>query len=89
MLVEKLSSFEQCQRIEVIPHVQENDRSYKITVQRFDERLGWYTAGALSIPMHQLPLLEQALNQLRRADTSPCGDSQNIIPFPTLANPTA
>jgi hypothetical protein len=77
----------QCQRIQV---TREGERPreprLKICLESYEESLGWYTAASLSIPLHQLPLLEQALEQMhavRRAVPSP-PQQNNIIPFPGM-----
>ncbi|MGH9341783.1 MAG: hypothetical protein ACRD1R_19890 [Acidobacteriota bacterium] len=53
----------------------------KIRSERYDENLGWYTAGSLSLPLNQLALLEQALElaKNRRTERSPAV----VLPFPT------
>jgi hypothetical protein len=72
----------QSQRIQV---EMDADRSVKIRVESHDECLGWYTSAALSLPMHQLALLEQAVEDLRK-NMSPEGSlGDKIIPFPTQA----
>ena len=70
---------EQSQRIDVQLEAGLEQR-VKIRVESHDERLGWYTAGSLSLPLHQLPLLEQAIEQMRRLQNAP--DDDKIIPFP-------
>jgi hypothetical protein len=52
----------------------------QILVENHDERLGWYTSGSLVLPLHQLPLLEQAIDEMRRAPAEP--EYAEIIPFP-------
>ena len=58
-------------------------------VQRFDAALGWYTAGALTLPLCQVPLLQQALDEMSAG--SVCAGcpaeacEQKVIPFPLLA----
>ena len=66
------------QRIQVTV---EPARRAKICLESYDDNLGWYTAASLSIPLHQLPLLEQALERIRR-ETPPQSTSGKIIPFP-------
>ena len=71
---------EQSQRIDV-----ELDRSgvqeqVKIRIESFDENLGWYTAGSIRLPLHQLPLLEQAIEQMRRREFEE--DEGKVLPFP-------
>jgi hypothetical protein len=70
---------EQSQRIDVQLEAG-LEQHVKIRVESHDERLGWYTAGSLSLPLHQLPLLEQAIEQMRRLQNAP--DDDKIIPFP-------
>jgi hypothetical protein len=62
-------------------------KQVKIRLERHDERLGWYTSGAMTIPLHQLPLLEQAIAEMRNCERSeePC----TIIPFPGLDSSSA
>jgi len=59
-------------------------RCVKIRVEHYDEHLGWYTSGSLSLPLHQLPVLEQAVEQLRKGASSGETGSEKIIPFPGL-----
>jgi len=55
----------------------------KICLESYDDTLGWYTAGSLSIPLHQLPLLEQAIERMRvHAAAQPPRATGNIIPLP-------
>jgi len=60
------------------------DKRVKIRVENYDETLGWYPSGSLTLALHQLPLLEQAISVMRAgtADDVPFGDK--IIPFPSL-----
>ena len=57
-----------------------------ICVESFDEKLGWYPSASLALPLHQLPLLEQALQGMRCANcvNDKCANSK-IIRFPGLA----
>jgi hypothetical protein len=71
---------EQSERIDVELELHPLEKRVKIRVESHDERLGWYTAGSLSLGLHQLPLLEQAIEQLRAAQAAEDGDK--IIPFP-------
>ena len=92
MRVDMLSEtkrFQECQRVNVIKEAPGGEAQIKISVERYDDCLGWYSAGALSIPLHQQPLLQQALNDLQT--TSSCSDcaetdcsGKKIIPFPTF-----
>ncbi len=57
-------------------------RRVKIEVENHDPVLGWYTSGALALPLEQLPILEQAVDEIRRCpDTEQYG---KIIPFPGI-----
>lgn len=78
----------QCQRIQVTwegeRHTAREPR-LKIVLESHDVSLGWYTAASLAMPLHQLPLLEQALEDMRSARGSERAgvmDGSNIIPFP-------
>jgi hypothetical protein len=76
----------QLQRIHVaVENHQSKAKRVKITVEAFDEGLGWYTAGSLSLPLHQLPLLEQALQEIPCRKCADLICPSNIIPFPGLA----
>jgi len=61
--------------------VAREDEGVKISLDSHEAFLGWYTAASLSIPLHQVPLLEQALVRMR--DRRLCGCQENkIISFP-------
>lgn len=75
-------------RVEVEPGFADGhpfDKRVKIRVENYDEFLGWYPSGSLTLALHQLPLLEQAISEMRagNAGNMPCADK--IIPFPGLA----
>ena len=72
------------QRIQVF--LEPSDRA-KICLESYDDSLGWYTAASLSIPLNQLPLLEQAIERMRTL-TANAQQPQiaNIIPLPGLGN---
>ena len=60
----------------------------RISLERHDDDLGWYTAGAMCIPLCQLPVLEQALDELSASQSFTCTEAicgRKIIPFPLLA----
>ena len=59
----------------------------KIRVESHDEGLGWYTSGGLTLPLEELPLLEQAIEEMR----SQCAREKYgvIIPFPGLETESA
>ena len=70
------------QRIQVT--LEPRDRA-KICLESYDDNLGWYTAASLSIPLHQLPLLEQAIERMRLESSALSGPAEKIIPFPGAA----
>jgi hypothetical protein len=82
--------FEQCQRVNVIRETQGSEKLIKIVLERYDDILGWYQAGALSVPLHQLPLMQQALGEFSVTDCHESCDGQNcpskIICFPMLVS---
>ena len=82
MLSQPLEVLEQSQRVRVEMESHRTGRRVKIRLENYEERLGWYTAGSLSLPLHQLPLLEQAVEEMRVADLSEEPLSDKIIPFP-------
>ena len=83
MPVQSSNASSPIQRIQVF--LEPADRA-KICLESYDDNLGWYTAASLSIPLNQLPLLEQAIERMRAftatAKQSPAG---NIIAFPGSA----
>jgi hypothetical protein len=88
MVSQQLNSAEQVQRLRVEMEAQETGKQAKIRIESYDVHLGWYTSGSLSLPLHQLALLEQAIADMQ-ASASPGHDSgEKIIPFPgVMANP--
>lgn len=88
MVLKPTNNFQECQRIQVTKETQGADTTVKIALERYNECLGWYTAGALSIPLHQLPLLQQALDEMKIPDCAECKEAilpvKKIIPFPTM-----
>ena len=76
----------QCQRIQVMVETMGGPKRFKICLESHEPSLGWYRAASLSIPLHQLPLLEQALESMRSIATSEEPASGKIIPFPGLAD---
>ena len=54
----------------------------RITAERLDELERWYLLGSVSFPLSQLPLLEQALAEMKAGCwPRPCL-SDKIVPFP-------
>ena len=80
----KQNQAEHAQRIQVSVERTALGQRVKIEVESHDLVLGWYTSGAVALPLEQLPILEQAIEEMRR-----CPDREEygkIIPFPgTLA----
>lgn len=79
-MVEEAKLSESAQRVQVEMHRHACGDRVKIRMESYDEGLGWYTSGALTVPLHQLPLLEQAVQEMRRAE--PEEEYGQIIPFP-------
>ena len=79
-MVESASAVESSQRVQVQLQQHPHGKRVKIRIESFDEKLGWYTSGSLMLPLHQLPLLEQALEDMRSASTE--DQFADIIPFP-------
>ena len=80
MPLTQTKTLQQSQRIAVELEAHPIEQHVKIRTESYDERLGWYTSGSLSLPLHQLPLLEQAIEEMRRSQETE--DSDKIIPFP-------
>lgn len=76
-----IKTVEQSQRIDVQLELKGVEQQVKIRMESFDPSLGWYTAGALTLPLHQLPLLQQAIEEMR----TPVEEDEKIIPFPGTA----
>jgi hypothetical protein len=81
MQMTQSSPLEQCQRVHVEVDSSSAGKRLKIRVESYDDRLGWYTAGSVALPLHQLPLLEQAMEDLRSRGSAETTSSK-IIPFP-------
>ena len=88
MISDSPIKFQECQRIDVLKQGQGADAQLKISIERFDECLGWYLAGGLTIPIHQVPLLQQALEETKTIDCAEYVEkvcsAKKIIPFPTM-----
>jgi len=59
----------------------------KIRVESYDNGLGWYTAGCVTVPLHQLPLVQQAIDDMRKISTE--DEFADIIPFPGMMSEPA
>jgi hypothetical protein len=80
MSLQQLGSAEQSQRIRVEMEAHPEGKHVKIRVEHHEERLGWYTARSLSLPIHQLPLLEQAVAEMRSCESSDQDDKIVYVP---------
>ena len=80
MALTQSKTVEQHQRIDVELDSHFTPKQVKIRMESFDPSLGWYTAGSLTLPVHQLPLLQQAIDQMRAMQSSE--EENKIIPFP-------
>lgn len=74
------------QRIHVELQARPEGKEVRIRLESFDNGLGWYSSGSLMLPLHQLPLLEQAIADMRN---EPLVETAQIIPFPGLTEPQA
>jgi hypothetical protein len=86
MLLQQLGSAEQSQRIRVEMESHPEGKRVKIRVEHLEERLGWYTARSLSLPIHQLPLLEQAVAEMRSCEASEQDDKIVFVPESMFRN---
>ena len=87
-MVEEAKLCESAQRIQVELERHVYGKRVKIRVENYDSGLGWYSSGSLTVPLHQLPLLEQAIDDMRSVDHS--DEYADIIPFPgTMIQPAA
>jgi len=87
MILEEANLANSSQRVQVQMERHPEGKRVKIRVESYDAGLGWYTAGALTVPLHQLPLLEQAVEDMRRV--SPDDEFADIIPFPGMISEPA
>jgi hypothetical protein len=82
MPVQSSNASSPIQRIQVV--LEPAERA-KICLESYDDNLGWYTAASLSIPLHQLPLLEQAIERMRAHEVPQQRTTGKIIPFPATS----
>lgn len=54
----------------------------RLAVERYDDARGWCLVNSISLPLHQLPLLEQALEELRGGSHKKEAADRKIIAFP-------
>jgi hypothetical protein len=83
MALTQSKTVEQSQRIDVQLDTKGFEQQVKIRMENYDPSLGWYTAGVLTLPLHQLPLLQQAIDEMRNR---PLDEDDKIIPFPLAAS---
>jgi hypothetical protein len=84
--------FRECQRVQVTRDTQGAEQVVRISLERHDAALGWYAAGAMCLPLCQLPLLQQALDELSASQCADCTETEGarrIILFPLLTQGTA
>jgi hypothetical protein len=79
---------EQCQRVHVEIEPHDAGQRLKIRVESYDDKLGWYTAGSVALPWDQVPLLEQAMEEMRSRQAADPACSSKIIPFPAVCSPS-
>jgi hypothetical protein len=82
-MVEEAKLCERSQRVQVEMEAHPAGKRVKIRVECYDDGLGWYTSGSVVLPLQQLPLLEQAVDEMRRAPQE--NDCATIIPFPGIS----
>lgn len=59
-------------------------RKIKLRVETYNDGLGWYSSGSLMLGIEQLPLLEQAISQMRQMERARENHSCVILPFPGI-----
>ena len=79
-MVEPAKVCESAQRVQVELDRHVYGKRVKIRLENYDSGLGWYTSGSLTVPLNQLPLLEQALDDMRTINRQ--DEFAQIIPFP-------
>jgi hypothetical protein len=78
---------ESSQRVQVEMQRHPQGKRVKIRLESYDDILGWYTAGCVTVPLHQLPLVQQAIDDMRHLSTE--NEFADIIPFPGLTSTPA
>ena len=81
MALQQSKPLAQLQRIRVETEPDQADKRVKIRLENYDEFLGWYTCGSLSLGLHQLPLLEQAVEAMRSYADCQEISGEKVIPF--------
>lgn len=88
-MVEEAKICECAQRVQVVMERHAQGKRVKIRIENYDAGLGWYTSGSLIVPLHQLPLLEQAVAEMRSVQHEDESEYGKIIPFPGWAGESA
>ena len=87
-MVEQANISESAQRVQEYLESYANGKRVKIRMENYDSGLGWYSSGSLTVPLHQLPLLEQGIDDMRTVSRTT--EYAEIIPFPGgVAEPAA
>ena len=81
-MVEPAKAVESSQRVQVQLERHTMGKRVRIRVESYDDKLGWYTSGSVMLPLHQLPLLEQAVDDMRSESAE--NEFAEIIPFPGM-----
>lgn len=79
-MVEEAKLAERSERVQVQMEAHPHGKRVKIRLESYDPGLGWYTSGSVVLPLQQLPLLEQAVEAMRRLPAEE--EFAKIIPFP-------
>lgn len=74
-------SLDHAQRVQVEMQAAPAGKRVVMRLESYDEGLGWYSSGSLVLPLHQLPLLEQAIADMRKLEFTK-EETADIIPFP-------
>jgi hypothetical protein len=90
MLLPESEARAQSQRIQVeikpvLAEGQAFDKRVKLRVENYDECLGWYPSGSITLALHQLPLLEPAIGEVRSCNVADESVADKTIPVPGLA----
>lgn len=83
MAAHECDPLQQAQRLHITLEGDSSAQRVNLKVESYADGIGWYAAGSISFPIHQLPLLEQAIADISRQSDSASGPAE-IIPFPGL-----
>jgi hypothetical protein len=86
-MVNPAKTSQSCQRVSVQLERHVAGKQAKVSLESYDQVLGWYTSGSVTIPIQQLALLEQAIEEMRAAERDE--KYEKIIPFPGVSAPHA